>query len=761
MFKSSFSTTLTIIALIFTGIQDCSLDEWDYDHNPKLPYSFNHLDLEMTVDPSNELVRGIATYSISAKVPSQTEVILHANALEIDAVSFDGSQKEFKVSGDSLIIDLADTLSMTSESELAITWQGRSIYGTHKDRLGTMWSSLNPKAIRHWLPVYDHPRVEFSVDAAITIPANLDVVFNGNIADDQVTSADEKTVSWKVDTAIPATGLNFAIGKFTSSEAQSGINKVRVFGEKGVISKEEVQELLAETIQSKRELENVLSFEYPWDALNVVVLEDDFWDERSDAAGVIYLSKNRGAMATQLQRGIVAQWFGQYQRTEAISTQFEVFELVKKAGFNIARFEAEPIGNEDSLYSLISWNHLNLCCKITEPFFKRTIEQSLDQLVKKESGVVSNTFYTDYWYEQTGIPFPEIETERFEVTSKQDNDDPLYKIELKHDEANSKALVYYESIAGSGEELQSLTMTVFTFDDSTSSEVTFTGERDSTDIAIPVATEYIRFSSGSTEIDKIEYGEFPVMFLLAQLRSENVEDRRTAAKLLSYHTENPDLQLALKDALSAESDVKTKANLLSTLSVFTAGATGTELLYMQEVNSEFEDIQIAAIEALSNYTTDESVPGILQQKMESANSELIFEVAQKSFLSVADLSRKLSATERMIRIDTTGARSISLLNEVILTDTTAQSQDIAEALLSFEFPYSTRIEALDLLLENVQDADFWGNKIVELSNDFDPRIRKRVLEGLTYLPESDVDNILEAISLSEFDPRIFSDDKES
>lgn len=757
MIKNRFSTLITLVLLVFTGAQDCAVEEWDYDNNPKLPYTFNHLDLEVTIDPDNELVKGIATYSISAKVPSQTEVILHASALEIDAVSFDGNQKEFMVSGDSLIIDLADTLSMTSESELAITWQGRSIYGIHKDRLGTIWSSLNPKALRHWLPVYDHPRVEFSVDAAITIPANLDIVFNGNIVSDEVTSADQKKVTWKVDTAIPATGLNFAIGTFTYAEAQSGINKVRVFGEAGVISQEEVQELLTETIRSKKELENALSFEYPWDALSVVILEDNFWDEKSDAAGIVYVSKNRGALTTQLQRGLVAQWFGQYQRTEATSTQFEIFELVKKAGFNVAGFEAEPIGNEDSLYSLMSWNQLNSSYKITEPFFKRTIEKSLDQLVKKESGVVSNTFYTDYWYDQTGVPFPEIETEKFEVTLKAESVEPLYKIELRHDEVNSKALVYYENISGTGEDLQSLTMTVFTFDDSTSSEVTFTGKSDSVDIAIPVATEYIRFSSGSTDIDKIEYGEFPVMFLLAQLRSEQVQDRRIAAKLLSHHTENPDLQLALKDALNNERDVRTKANLLSTLSAFTSGATGTELLYMQEVNSDSEDIQIAAIEALSNYGDDESIPGILQQKMESANSKLIFEVAQESFLTVADLSRKISATRRMMQIDTTGAKSISLLNEIISTDTTSQSQEIAEALLSFEFPYSTRIVALGLLLENVQDADFWGNKIVELSSDFDPRIRMRVLEGLTYLPESDVDNILEAISLSEFDPRIFSD----
>ena len=754
--KKSLSSIFSIVILVFTATQDCSVKDWDYEQNPKLTYDFNHLDLDMTIDPVNETVKGVATYSISAKIPAQTEVILHAAALEIDAVTFDGNEKEFLVSGDSLIIDLADTLSMTKESELAITWQGRSIYGTHKDRFGTLWSSLNPKSQRHWLPVYDHPRVAFSVDADITIPANLDVVFNGNLVSDQVTSTETKTVSWKVDTAIPATGLNFAVGKFESSEAQSGINKVRVFGETGVVTGDEIQEILSEAIRSKRVLENELSFEYPWEALNVVILEDNFWDEKADAAGVIYLAKNRGALTTQLQRGLVAQWFGQYQRTENVTYQYEVFELIRKSAFNISGFESKEIGNSDSLFSLSKWNELSRCCEIEDPFLKNNIEQSLAGLIRKESGVVSGSFYKDHWYEQTGIPFHLIDFEADKEPETPDNQKLVYGLDLEYDEINSTIIAYFTSVSGSGEDLQSLNVTVFTFNDSTTSEVTFTGGRDSAKIDVPATVENVRFSSGSTDIAEIGFGRFPVMFLLAQLRSSNVEDRRLAASLLSYHTDNPDLQLALKDALNAETDVQTKANLLSTLGAFTAGATGTEIQFMQEVNSDHEEIQIAALKALANYKEDENVPGVIQQKMERTSSDEVFKVAKTSFLEVADLPRKISATRRLIQIDTAGARSLSLLKEIISTDTTTQSQQIAEELISFEFPYSTRIGALDLLLEHVEDGDYWGSKIVELSSDFDPRIRSKVLEGLKFLSETDAENIAEAVLLSEFDLRVLN-----
>ena len=412
------------------------------------------------------------------------------------------------------------------------------------------------------------------------------------------------------------------------------------------------------------------------------------------------------------------------------------------------------------MFSLSIWNELNKCCEIEDPFLKNNIEQSLTELIKKESGVVSGSFYKDHWYEQTGIPFHLIDFEAYKESEIPDNQKPVYGLDLEFDEINSTVNAYFTSLSGIGEDLQSLDMTAFTFDDSTTSEVTFTGERDSVKIAVPATVEYVRFGSGSTDIEEIRLGRFPVMFLLAQLRSSNVEDRRIAASLLSYHTDNPDLQLALKDALNAETDVQTKANLLSTLGAFTAGATGTEIQFMQEVNSDHEEIQIAALEALSNYKEDENVPGVIQQKMERTSSDEVFIVAKRSFLEVADLPRKISATRRMIRIDTTGARSLSLLKEIISTDTTNQSQQIAEELISTEFPYSTRIGALNLLLEHVEDGDYWGNKIVELSSDFDPRIRLKVLEGLNYLSETDAENIIGAVLLSEFDVRVLMSGEE-
>lgn len=764
MIQNRISILLSALLMLITLFQDCdNKHPFDYQVQPKLPYSFNHLDLSLDINPEKNIVRGVAAYDISAKLPTKADLILHAAEIEIDAVVYNGKEVEYRVSGDSLIIELPDTLSNTQHSELEITWQALNNYGLHKDRFGTVWSSLNPKTARYWMPVYDHPRVELSVNAAVTIPADLDIVFNGIKTTDVVTSADKKTVSWQVDTPIAVTGINFAVGDFVQLEAQSGIQKISISAQQNLVLEAELQNLLQTVAQVKKKMENFLSFEYPWNALHVVILEDGFWDVKSDAAGIVYANVNHGDLTTQIVRGIAAQWFGQYQREENEYSHQQIVEVIKNELIQEASLPVEYLNNEDALFYVDNWNRLVAGLIFKNPYYQDVIKQSIPDLIKEQRGVVAPNYYANYWYNKTGIPLYNVafSTNKVENTVEKNIsdisvDEAPYKLSLKYNEATSKALVSFKNNAGTSDELQSLMMHVHTFDDSTSQELTFTGKQDSVSITVPQSVEYITFSSASTNVDEVEFGRFPVMFLLIQLRSTNVEDRRLAAKLLRYHTDNPDLQLALKDVQDSETDEQTKANLLETLGAFTAGATGTNTQFMAQLNNENEAIQIAAIKALANYEEDESVPGLLQQKMERTNSKDVFLVAKNAFVKLADSARKISAMQRIISIDTTGNKSIQLLNGLVKADSSIQVNTSAEALLFGDFTYSIRQQALQVLLNIEHSADYWGNKIVELSSDADPRIRLAVLDALRYLPESDGENIKEALAMSENDPRVLS-----
>ncbi len=756
MISKNISLFISLILIAISGIQDCTVtDEFDYEKQPRLPINFQHLDLEMTIEPEKELVRGIATYSISAKIPGQTELILHATALEIDAVLFDKEEVIHEVSGDSLIISLDDTLSITKESELAITWQASNNFGFHKDRFGTVWASLNPRALRNWLPSYDHPRVQLSVDAEITLPANLDMVFNGVEISDEITSADQKTITFQADSPIPVTGLNFTIGNFNELEAQSGIQKVHIYSQNGIISESLQQQLLAEAVQTKRAFENALSFEYPWESLKVVVLEDGYWDVKSDAAGIVYLSLRNGNLITQLQRGIAAQWFGQFQRMESWTEQSVMMEIMKSSVLESAGIEEKAVNNPDELWELEIWNQLVVSGEGRDKFYFGIIKNSMTNLLTSRSGVINENFYTDYWYDLTGNDFWEMDMGDDEITGIKENEDwPAYGVSVSYNELDSRVMIEFERVNDYSDDLQSLTLNVYSFDDTSSTELTFSGERDSVSVTVPQSVEFVTISSATTNVQEIGYGKFPMIFLLAQLRSENVEHRRLAAGLLGYYSDNPDLQLAIKDALESETDIETKANLIETLGAYTAGATGTDMQFISELNSDYPSIQIAAIRALKRYTDNENVPGVLQQKMEVSLSDSVFEEALFAFTAVADTSQQISAANRLIRFDSTGTKTVKLLDNLSFADTTGQVRDIAVQLADHSYPFATRSKALDILLRDESSPDFWGQKIVELSDDFDPRIRLKVLEGLTFLSESDEKNIMEAVLLSEFDPRV-------
>lgn len=758
MTSNSIVKLFSLFILTLTLVQDCDvLSDFDYEVQPNLPYSFNHLDLDLTLSPDDQTVKGVATYTLNAKVPNQTELILYASEVEIDGVTFDGAEVEHRVSGDSLIITTAEAITTTSEQTLAVTFQSRPTYGTHLDRHQTFWSNMNPKALRSWLPVYDHPRVELTVDAAFTIPADQDVIFNGQMTNEDVVSTDQKEVRWQVDTAIPVTGLGFAVGSFSTTEAQSGVHKVRVYKQAQVDA--DVDALLAQAISEKKAVESALTFEYPWEALNIVVLEDTYWDEVTEGAGLVFVSALRGNMEAQLQRGIAGQWFGQYHRMELFQDRIEGMELVKVALNRAMNQDAVGLINPDSVTSLLAYELYNYDYESIDEYYREVIEQSLSTLISTEKGVVTFDTYASYWYDKTGLNWQGLglgdqAPDQLDSLTAEADELADYGISLEMDEVNGKAIVYFEHIDSNAETLHAVNMNIYTFDDTTSKEITFTGELDTVVVDVPLSLEYITFDTQGTDLDKVEFGRFPVMMLLSQLRSNEVADRRLAASLLSYHTENPDLQLAIQDALDREENEEVIAALLETLGEFTAGATGTEQQFVNELNNESEAIQLASIKALANYAGDESVPYALQSKIVRAQNETVFEAAKMSLLAVADLDLKLSTVSQLIRMDTTGARSIAMLEVVLAQDTTGQAIELTEQLMGNEFISTVRLQALDLLLEFQTDASYWAEMLVELSNDRDPRIRYRALDATRYLSEGDKAPVLEALRMRESDPRV-------
>ncbi|MDZ7680714.1 MAG: hypothetical protein U5J63_03120 [Fodinibius sp.] len=73
----------------------------------------------------------------------------------------------------------------------------------------------------------------------------------------------------------------------------------------------------------------------------------------------------------------------------------------------------------------------------------------------------------------------------------------------------------------------------------------------------------------------------PAPFLIHEFRNgTTVKQRAAAARKLGHHADNPDLQLAIKDFMSNETEPKVSAALLRSFADITNGATGTEQTFL-------------------------------------------------------------------------------------------------------------------------------------------------------------------------------------
>lgn len=731
---------------------------FNYEKQPDFPFSFEHTGLRLTAETDTTLVKGVVNYVLSAKSPTAGPLVLNAKNLAVEAAALNGRDSEFSLTGDSLIIPLADSLQAGGTLEVGITWQAATKYGLHQNYKGTVWSSLNPKALRHWLPVFDHPSAESPVEAAFTIPADDDLIFNGTYGGDEIVSAETKTVYWSSAQPLPLTGLTFAAGKFTADETRQGNTVISIFTEENTADREEADRLLFEAAQTVKAAEEALGTGFPFETLHIVVLENSYWEEKQSGAGFIYLYTDLGSLHTQLKRGIYDQWFGQVLRTENFAEGAAESELIKAALLFMTGNEPEMLENPDSLESLTLWNGMQGFLAGQNSFYRHMVQQSAQELLRQQKGVVRPEYFSDYRYRQTGLNV-NIEAVMPHDTARTAGSegfrDPVYQADAEYDEISSQLSLHFKSLSGDVSILSGLTLNIHTLSGVEKKEISFTGESDEITLEVPVDTEFITLSSGVTDIKNIEPGRFPVLFLINQLYSAEAEDRKTAALQLSYHTDNPDLQLAVGDVLKTETNPSVTAALLSTYGMITAGDKGTEQVFLKELRNPDEEIQLAAVRALGNYPENEQVLDALQGVLTGRVSDAVFGEALISYQLAAPEGDWLSLSNALQRTDSTGRRAAEVLFFAAEQDMTDEVLEAAENLLFGKQPFAVRLRLLHLILENNTGEAYLKELLPGLLRDGDPRIRSGALHALLNFDEKTAESLAAELLKQEYDPRVF------
>jgi hypothetical protein len=610
----------TLFLLLFsTSIFAQSQVDWRYESHPDLPFRLNHIQLDISVEQESALIKGVGTYELISRRPDLAQVIFNTSDLDVKEISTDGNALDFEVSNDSLIINLSDTVGIGDEIQFLINWESNSPYGIHSDVYGNLWTSLNPKARHYWLPIPDHPEVTATLDASFTISADQTVIFNGTYVDDEVISTDQKKVNWTSGTAIPVSGLTFAVGSFSTERARSGIKGVSINAPENSLMDEVQSGLLSIAVESMKAYEEKFSFEFPYDALHVVVLPDNRWEEIQAGAGVIYLYQNLGALSTQLRRSIAEQWFGNYHRY--LNVPDARYEFLKVLVTETSK--TEQLLNPDNLQSIKYWNSWQSGMENLEnEYLKNTIRESVPELIQEFEGVVNWNSYADFWYDETGAYWNQLPPPA--VGNQADEESYTYHVDYKYDEMNNTLALVFEAQGNAVETLVGVEVMQFGFMDTTQSEISFTGEKDSVSVSLTSGVDYITLTTiPDLNIELNE--EKPFLFLIRQLRSSEPELKIQAAKQLQNYTDNPDLQLALQDVLQEVAEPNVRAAMLETLAKITQGASGTEQNFMDQLSSENLATKLSAIRALANYPENEQVVFSIRNTLIRAESDTVFE----------------------------------------------------------------------------------------------------------------------------------------
>ncbi len=755
-----FSILLFVLVCTAPNLQ---AQQFDYEKYPRLDFDITHLELDIEVAASEGTIKGTAGYSLKANIAGADTLVLHAAHIEVESVTVNDNPAEFSFQNDSLLVLVSDSTARNEEFSLSVDYQAVPRFGILANDRGTLWTSLLPESHRHWLPVLDHPREELTASMNFTVPSDFSVLASGRKRSDQISNIDQSRYSFSTQREVAVTALSFAIGDFEQRETSFGIKKIVLAAERGMLSQERQTALLQSAYDMLEKLEQRLDIEYPWEQLNIVLMEDHLWETKSWGAGTVFLYENAGSLETQLKRGIYGQWFGVYQREEQWQDA-EAVNLLQAAlhdalNDTVALLDVTDMPeSKPGLYSVFSYENWNSwqegrARRIDDSWFL-TVKESLQELSRRGKGVYSFADYSEYWYRQTGQPRFTLQENTGDTREASTADSVVYRVDYRLNEQEGELRLIFESLQGSYDELVTLPVEIRTSEGTEHSEVTFTGARDSVMIRVPVLVGSVSVDASGREMLRLEQYK-PAPFLIHDLRNaEELADRVEAARKLGTHTDNPDLQLAIMDLLNRGVEPPVRAALLRSLADITKGASGTESVFLEALRSGNAKVQEAGLSALQNFEGNSAVLESVRSYAEGVDSLPAFRDAARVLNGIADSTSFKEFVNNRVRTDTAGHKAIFAVQLLANRGYTEQAVQQAAFYLSDVYDYPVRARALEILFQHDHQPEQWRERAGELLDDPDPRLRFLIAEGLSSITGLEYEEIVRNHIQDEYDARV-------
>lgn len=190
-----------------------------------------HYDLDLTWDPEEEVLDGVAQVAFRATADRPQFQLDFAKALEVSGATLDGEEVEIGHVGKDLVVRtpvraderylLRVEYSGTPEPTAAPTTRSDfTTTGLNITDEGWLWTMQEPYGAFTWYPVNDQPADKALYDFTITAPAPMTGIANGELV--SKTEVDGNTVTeWHLDTPASSYLTTLAVGEYTLTEDES------------------------------------------------------------------------------------------------------------------------------------------------------------------------------------------------------------------------------------------------------------------------------------------------------------------------------------------------------------------------------------------------------------------------------------------------------------------------------------------------------------------------------------------------------------
>lgn len=731
----------------------------DYPIHPDNPFQYHHLDLQLELDVNQGVIKGEADYTMSPYLDNSQTIILQANRVDVHSVWVNDKQIPFDFKRDSLIINLPHAFSEHNLFHLKIIYEAQPVFGLNQDSRGSFWTSLLPMTSSHIFPVFDNPRVSVTTNIKLIVPIDYTTVSNGALVSTKAIRSGWKEGIWHSDTAIPVTEIGFAAGYFDHSETLSGIKKIQLYSEKGLLNSQQRATLLSDANQVLQKVQNYLKMEFPWPALNLVVLKDAHWEKRSAAASYAYIYENRGNLKDQIARDIYSQWFGTYQRSEQYAGSDGQIMLQAWLQWSLNhkiqndKIEKDTLLNKPVFYDIYgtkNWLRWQQYFQDeNDSLLVHVISKTYVPLVQQNHGVMNWDDYARFWYNHSGYWLQKPVLPKLTTHSKL-----VYQFTYKYDAVNGRLTIYADTIQGHSNEL--ITLPLLEYNGGiTKKEITFSGVGDTVTVKTKPGLLNVNIQvPDSMHIKVIQ--KKPISFWFYQLRKGTNSDERAEAALgLGDHTGDPDLQLALVDNMNKEDTPKVKAAIITSLAKITQGATGTDQLFTGAMNTKNDTVRMAIVKALQNYPGDGNAITAIRNLIKRSTNTHIVKAGIKT-LQIIDHKGFADFARSIVSRDSNFVYSPVIMKTLMLNGDTSLVHSMATHFIESGYPYVVRVTAIRFLKKLDKKQDDWKHWIAMLVQDNDPRIRY-IGWGLTgILSPADKEKLLNELAPEENDLRVLN-----